>query len=425
MKYEELSKLYYRSQESDRDKIVEQELTARRDASSSFKINFATKTGGLFIAVPREMTVLSERILRRERKISKLMQQLPGIAGDEVLRTLVFDEVICSNAIENIHSTRKEIENALRNNGKSHEKQRFREFARLYLDMTFSETSLPTKPADVRAIYDKIMDGEKLDDAPDGKLFRKKEVYITDGMKQIHTGLYPEDKITAAIETMLKLANSEEIPSLYAAIASHYIFEYAHPFYDGNGRTGRYLLSMFLEDSLSKPTALSLSRAIANNKSAYYKAFKVVENPLNHAELTFFVYAILEMIADAQEELIEGLTIGNKRYSQLTKRCDDIGKDAAFNEKENSIVFILAQQAEFGMFKDVPLDVIAEYLNLGKQQTRKYLTKLIDAEVIEKVSGRDPVTFALTDKFFESHLTKFDDPANLDEISETDDSESN
>lgn len=421
MKYEELSKLYYRSQESDRDKVVEQELTARRDASSSFKINFATKTGGLFIAAPREMTILLERVLRRERKISKLMQQLPGLAGDEVLRTLVFDEVISSNAIENIHSTRKEIEIALRNNGKSHEKQRFREFARLYLDMTFSETSLPTTPEDIRAIYDKIMDGEKLDDPPDGELFRKKEVYITDGIKQIHAGLYPEDKITEAIKTMLEVTNSETIPSLYAAIASHYIFEYAHPFYDGNGRTGRYLLSLFLEDSLSKPTVLSLSRAIANNKAAYYKAFKVVENPSNHAELTFFVYAILEMIADAQEELIERLEISNKRYLQLVKRCNEIRKTAAFSEKEDLIVFSLAQQTEFGMFKDVPLDIIAEYLNLGKQQTRKYLAKLIDAGIVEKVSGRDPVTFALTDKFFESHLTKLDDPADLDEISETGD----
>lgn len=416
MKYEELSKLYYRSQENDRDKIVEQELMARRDASSSFKIDFATKTGELFIAVPREMTVLLERVLRRERKISKLMQQLPGLAGDEVLRTLIFDEVISSNAIENIHSTRKEIEIALRNNGNSHEKQRFREFARLYLDMTFSETSLPATPEDVRTIYDKIMDGEKLDDPPDGELFRKKEVYITDGMKQIHAGLYPEDKITKAIKTMLEISKSETIPSLYAAIASHYIFEYAHPFYDGNGRTGRYLLSLFLEDSLSKPTALSLSRAIANNKPAYYKAFKVVENPLNHAELTFFVYTILEMIADAQEELIEKLEISNKRYLQLVKRCNEIRKNAAFSEKEDLIVFGLAQQAEFGMFKDVPLGIIAEHLNLGKQQTRKYLAKLIDVGIAEKVSGRDPVTFALTNKFLESHLAKLDDPADLDEL---------
>lgn len=55
--------------------------------------------------------------------------------------------------------------------------------------------------------------------------------------------------------------------------AAHYIFEYAHPFYDGNGRTGCYLLSLFLENSLSQPTVLSLSRAIANNRFALTDAF--------------------------------------------------------------------------------------------------------------------------------------------------------
>lgn len=39
------------------------------------------------------------------------------------------------------------------------------------------------------------------------------------------------------------------------------------PFYDGNGRTGRYLLALYLDESLSIPTVLSLSRTIAKNKT--------------------------------------------------------------------------------------------------------------------------------------------------------------
>ena len=37
---------------------------------------------------------------------------------------------------------------------------------------------------DIRSIYDQIMDGEKLDDLPDGEIFRRDVVYITDGIKQ-------------------------------------------------------------------------------------------------------------------------------------------------------------------------------------------------------------------------------------------------
>ena len=83
-------------------------------------------------------------------------------------------------------------------------------------------------------------------------------------------------------------------------LASHYLFEYAHPFYDGNRRTGRYLLSLFLSEPLSKPTVLSLSRTIAENRSDYYAAFRTVDNPLNKGELTFFVYALLDLVRKAQ-----------------------------------------------------------------------------------------------------------------------------
>lgn len=409
MDYEELSKIYYRTLPDERNHVVEKELSIRRDSPSSFVLDFKINEEPLFIVVSREMSIMLERVLRRERKISKLMQQLPGIAGEEVLRSLVFDEVISSNAIENIHSTRRQIEEALRSTLRSNEKQRFREFARLYLDMTFSSPELPSTSNDIRAIYDQIMDGEKLDDLPDGKIFRKDVVYITDGMKQIHAGLYPESKIIDAMEIMLETAFTEDIPSIYGALAAHYIFEYAHPFYDGNGRTGRYLLSLFLERSLSKPTALSLSRAIANNKAAYYAAFKITENPLNHAELTFFVNSMLELIMSAQDELIERLDTGNTRYMQITRACDRIEDELGYTGKELLLIYGLAQQAEFGMFKDAPLDLLSKYLDLGRQQTRKYISKLEDVDVVEKVRGRDPITFALTDGFLNEYFKSTDE----------------
>lgn len=408
MGYDELSKIYYRTKTGNQEKAVKEELARRKEAASTFLIDYETEYGQLFIAVPREMTTTSEKILRRERKISKLMQQLPGIAGGEVLRSLVFDEVINSNAIENIHSTRKQIEEALRTTEQSRGKQRFREFARLYLDLTFSNPSLPETPEDIRNIYDQIMDGEPLEDLPDGELFRKDVVYITNGVKQVHAGVYPEEKIIEAMRKMLEVAYTEEMPSLYSALAAHYIFEYAHPFYDGNGRTGRYLLSLFLEGTLSKPTALSLSRAIANNKTAYYQAFRIAEKPRNYAELTFFIFTMLELITGAQDELIDRLEHGNERYTQIVQSCNRIENEQSYTEKELILIFGLAQQAEFGMFKDSPLESLSGLLNLKDQQTRKYLSKLEEKGVVEKVRGRDPITFALTDDFLEEYFRRND-----------------
>ena len=68
-----------------------------------------------------------------------------------------------------------------------------------------------------------------------------------------------------------------DIPELYAAALCHFLFGYIHPFFDGNGRTGRYLLALQLSRPLSQPTVLSLSRVIAENKATYYRAFDAVE----------------------------------------------------------------------------------------------------------------------------------------------------
>ena len=116
---------------------------------------------------------------------------------------------------------------------------------------------------------------------------------------------------------MMDLARSDTIPFLQRAIASHFLFEYIHPFYDGNGRTGRYLLALYLSNDLTLPTVLSLSRTIAENKNEYYKAFTEAEDKLNSGELTFFVYTILGLIERAQESLIEELGV---KIDQLDKR---------------------------------------------------------------------------------------------------------
>ena len=51
--------------------------------------------------------------------------------------------------------------------------------------------------------------------------------------------------------------------------------------------------------------SLSLSRAIAQHKSEYYRAFKEAELPLNHGEITPFVICMLGLISVAQDQILE------------------------------------------------------------------------------------------------------------------------
>ncbi len=404
MEYKDLATLYHMDSSANRESTIQNILAERKNSDSTFDLGFSLPAGDLFLAVPRELNALTQRVLRRERKVSNLMKSLPGIAGSEVLRSLVMDEVVMSNKIENIHSTRKQIEAALEAKDANNSRfKRFKEFAKLYLDLMTGDYAIPESPEEIRRIYDKIMDGEEMKEPPDGKLFRKDSVMITDGFKEIHLGITPESAIIQAMESMISLVNSPEVPELYSALASHYIFEYTHPFYDGNGRTGRYLLAMFLEAPLSKPTALSLSRAMAENKDQYYRAFQNVEDPLNHGEITFFVIAMHELILKAQDELIERLEKNIAMLEVLEKTIAILKDLGEYSPKELEIIYALLQQCAFGISSSMSLSDLAEYAQIGTQQTRKYLSSLEKRNIIAKTRKRNPISFALTEEFFEKH----------------------
>ncbi|MFN2411408.1 MAG: Fic family protein, partial [Halomonas sp.] len=69
----------------------------------------------------------------------------------------------------------------------------------------------------------------------------------------------------------------DDLEPLIKMAISHYQFEAIHPFYDGNGRTGRILNVLYLiEQGLLTLPILYLSRYIVQNKSAYYRLLNQV-----------------------------------------------------------------------------------------------------------------------------------------------------
>lgn len=398
MEYKELSKLFHMDTSNNRYAANIEEYERRKSADSTFCIKVFEGSNELFIAMPREMTVLMESILRTERKSSSMMKSIPPVARAALIRGLVLDEVVSTNAIENINSTRKQIEEALESQRDVDvEFKRFKELALLYLGLEDDTLNIPKEPKDIREIYDVIMKGE-LEDAkrPDGDLFRKDGVDITaGGIKVVHSGVEPESKITEGLQSMIALTGRDDIPSVIRSIATHYIFEYVHPFYDGNGRTGRYLLALFLGESLSTPTVLSLSRAISENKNSYYSAFASVENPLNHGEMTHFVYAMLELIRIAQSGTIARIQNSIDRFNSVREKCSTFFKEKELSEKEEQIVFVLAQCDLFGMLESMLWEELADEVRLSKQMTRKH-AKELERKNIVTTSSKRPLKFTLT-----------------------------
>jgi Fic family protein len=62
----------------------------------------------------------------------------------------------------------------------------------------------------------------------------------------------------------------------------HHQFESIHPFYDGNGRTGRIINILFLvKQNLLGLPVLYLSRYINQHKSSYYSLLQTTRNSNN------------------------------------------------------------------------------------------------------------------------------------------------
>lgn len=392
--YRPLATLFHMDASTAAPAHLEELAHAHLTADSTFRTGITTKLGELFIGMPRELTRQLNDVLARERSIAVLWNGIPRIMKHSYIVHAINEEILSTNDIEGVRSTRKEVQDAVET--AQHEAAqtthapRFAEFARLYFGLTGEHTQLPQTLDDLRTIYDDVMG----DDRPDGELFRNGDVEIIGaGERVVHTGAHTEARVNELLTQMLALMRSEQIPALLAAPAAHFLFEYTHPFYDGNGRMGRYLLALNLQPTLTLPSVLSLSRTIADNRQRYYKAFSSAENPLNHGELTFFVQTLLDCVAQAQTALIEQLTQQLNRLGRLSAQCNDLGRKHRLSEHAQEILFVLMQEATFGTRGGMTLDDAAQHLQLSKQSARKTVEELERAGLIT-FTKRRPLTFA-------------------------------
>lgn len=399
MEYRTLARLFHADRSGDsyanHDRLAKQRL----NDDSTFATGIGTPLGELFIATPRCMCMLTQKVLLAERRVSAMWKSIPGVMRWNYIHHAISEELLATNEMEGVRSTRKETEAAVAAARQAKidgdmEKARFGEFAKLYLNLTDRDVELPKTLEDIRDIYDKIaLDEIKDKDRPDGELFRKGDVEVQGPHGTvIHSGVSGEARISALLAQMIDLARSDTIPFLQRAIASHFLFEYIHPFYDGNGRTGRYLLALYLSHDLTLPTVLSLSKTIAENKNEYYKAFTEAEDKLNCGELTFFVYTILGFIERAQKSLIEELGIKIDQLGKAIDLRDELRNEHAMSKNATLLLYAIMQEELFDTTKSMTLEDAETDLRLTKQTVRKYVDELASAGLIEFV-GRRPIKF--------------------------------
>ena len=102
-------------------------------------------------------------------------------------------------------------------------------------------------------------------------------------------------------------ADDELDPLLRMAIA-HHQFESIHPFYDGNGRTGRILnLLMLQRESLLDLPVLYLSRYITSNKSQYYQLLQSTRETGDWVAWCVYMVKGVAMTAKSEVKLVKAL----------------------------------------------------------------------------------------------------------------------
>lgn len=298
----------------------------------------------LFFQITKELVIKLERVLKNSAKIQQLSSSQPEIANKAYIKYLLINELQSTNEAENIKSTKKEIAAAL-NNTKNTNK-RFDGLVNLYLMLKNKEIEINTI-GDIRRIFDTLVSNEvKVQDLPDGDMFRNKAIGIYDQSKAkwIHRNEFNEREIVEYLILLLEFIKYDPAPELYKVMASHFIFEYIHPFYDGNGRVGRFILAKLLNNELDSYAALTFSYIVNQKKHKYYKAFENASNAYNKGELTHFIETMLDIVLEGQESVIVALEKNIKMITRLKQALELYD----FNKYEYSVLFVLLQDKVFG-----------------------------------------------------------------------------
>ena len=317
MKFEPMYKIYYKKGEDEWKRILDN----RRCSESSIVLPIAIHeynrrhTYTAFFMYHPELVNLLLSIEQKKHEFVNLAQRVPLVMLWHVMNGFLSSEIKASNDIEGVRSSRREIQDAIHNI--DNKKLRFSSIITKYKTILEQPRRfIYTSSSDIRRLYDDIIRDEiSKKNQPDGAIFRKDSVDIVNHQdKIIHRGTLPESSIIQEIDQALMILNNDDIQLPIRVAIFHYYFGYIHPFYDGNGRTNRFISTAYLAKHFHPLIALRLSAVIKNNKKQYYDAFKMTTAEINGGDITNFV---MEFISIIEKTIDDASALLDKRIKRL------------------------------------------------------------------------------------------------------------
>lgn len=264
--------------------------------------------------LPLPYDLETKTVLRQANKANRKLAELKGVAqaipNERILiSSLTLQEAKDSSAVENIVTTQDDL-------------------YRAGLDANFTLIGAATK--EVLFYREAINEGFKL--------VRNKNILALNDIKRIQEVLEqnsagfrttpgtqlkrssdgaviytpPQDgqRIVELMSNLEQFINDDELcpidPLVKMAII-HHQFESIHPFYDGNGRTGRIVNILYLVTSgLLDLPILYLSRYLTHNKAEYYERIQAIRNATgdNSAQWEAWILYMLRGVEQTAEETI-------------------------------------------------------------------------------------------------------------------------
>ena len=315
------------------------------------------------------------KVLKQLVKSSVSLAELKGMVQilpnpDILLNAVVLKEARASSEIENIITTQDKLYQALSAKGiqtdtATKEVLRYREAMLYGFNFIKNKSFLTTNTIiEIQKILEennagiRKLPGTALRNASTGKV--------------IYTPPDNLDAINRLLRNYEKYLNEEDdIPHLIKMAIQHYQFESIHPFYDGNGRTGRIIniLYLIMWGLLQNPV-LFLSGYITDNKSDYYRLLQEVRTKQNWEAWILFILKGIE--STANETITQVIQI-NKLFNQIKGEVQQ--KVPKIYSKE--LIEILFEQPYSKS------EYLEKRLNISRITAAKYLKELEKINILK------------------------------------------
>jgi len=264
--------------------------------------------------LPPDVNLETVRVLKQLAKSNRALAELKGYADtipnkNILLNAVMINEAKDSSEIENIITTHDELYKALsQSSGASFEAkevvnyrsaiwkgyQLVLEKGMLTVNMIVSiQGIVEGNQAGIRKLPGTVLINSKTNEV-------------------VYTPPSDEREIRNLLSNLEEYINEvdDQFDPLIKLAVIHFQFESIHPFYDGNGRTGRIIniIYLILRDLLNSPI-LYLSRYINKNKSEYYRLLQEVRTQQKWEEWILFILKGIEETAKDTLELVKRINV--------------------------------------------------------------------------------------------------------------------